>query len=422
MLLIGTIFFGDKSRASVHWKFLPLLRYFGSIGQYSLGSACLPHLYRALCKASRYDCKEIDGPLTFLLVWAWIRLSYLAPVPRESRNFMLANRYLTLAHFRKAFDDLQEGQFVWVTYAVDRVDLDIIPVDIYMHSVVWSATVSLVSFECIEWHATDWYRRQFGFVQVVPHQERDLDKAHSEVRTKNDEGDQVMDDVVQENEKNEEQLPHSPPPPPPQEQPQSSSQYVFLGHEAPEPHFFGCFGRVGFCDSSRSDGGRGFLNSQNPYRVSMSLIEKNAKTLEQKIDECLVDEPDDKDFEEDEDEDMDEDEEPCNDASNDGDDVGEPRTPYETGKGYNLRVDPPRRSANRFTPSVFKKVAKKCKNFVKDLTDDIYYGYVPQPHIAYIAVEDATFASPSRSGSTSSWGLPLVTHLRYRFGTNRDPL
>ncbi|XP_072090551.1 serine/threonine-protein phosphatase 7 long form homolog [Arachis hypogaea] len=98
---------------------------------------------------------------------------------RGDRRF----RYLTLAHFRKAFDDLQEGQFVWVTYAVDRVDLDIIPVDIYMHSVVWSVTVSLVSFECIEWHATDWYRRQFGFVQVVPHQERDLDKAHSEVRT-----------------------------------------------------------------------------------------------------------------------------------------------------------------------------------------------------------------------------------------------
>ncbi|QHN97887.1 uncharacterized protein DS421_18g631220 [Arachis hypogaea] len=124
---------------------------------------------RTLCRSSRYDCKEIDGPLTLLLGWAWIRLPYLAPLPREPRSFPLANRYLTLAHFRKTLDDLQEGQFVWVAYAVDCVDQDIIPPDIYMHSVCWSATVPLVSFECIEWHATDRYRRQFGFVQGVPH-------------------------------------------------------------------------------------------------------------------------------------------------------------------------------------------------------------------------------------------------------------
>ncbi|XP_020961315.1 protein MAIN-LIKE 2-like [Arachis ipaensis] len=38
-----------------------------SIGQYSLGSACLAHLYRSLCRASRFDCKKIDGPLELLL-------------------------------------------------------------------------------------------------------------------------------------------------------------------------------------------------------------------------------------------------------------------------------------------------------------------------------------------------------------------
>ncbi|RYQ89730.1 hypothetical protein Ahy_B09g096226 isoform D [Arachis hypogaea] len=170
MLLIGTILFGDKSGAGVHWKFLPLLRDFVSIGQYSWGAACLAYLYRALCRASRYNCKEIDGPLTLLLYWAWIRLPYLSPLPREPRSFSLANRwrnwergdrryrYLKLAHFRKAFDELQEGQFVWVAYAVDRVDPNIIPPEIYMQSVVWSATVPLVSFECIEWHATDRFR------------------------------------------------------------------------------------------------------------------------------------------------------------------------------------------------------------------------------------------------------------------------
>ncbi|RYR15808.1 hypothetical protein Ahy_B04g072754 [Arachis hypogaea] len=143
------------------------------IRQYSWGSTCLAHLYRALCRASRFDCKEIDGPLTLLLGWAWIRLPYLAPAPREPRSFSLANR--------KALDDLQEGQFVWVAYAVNRIDPDIIPSDIYMHSVVWSATVPL-----------------------------------------------VMDDDNQEHEPQSPLPPPPPPPPPPlpQEQSQSSSQYV----------------------------------------------------------------------------------------------------------------------------------------------------------------------------------------------------
>ncbi|RYR28499.1 hypothetical protein Ahy_B01g052642 [Arachis hypogaea] len=94
MLLIGTILFGDKSGAGVHWKFLPLLRDFVNIGQYSWGSACLSHLYRALCRASRYNCREIDGPLTLLLGWVWIRLSYLSPLPREPRSFPLANKFI----------------------------------------------------------------------------------------------------------------------------------------------------------------------------------------------------------------------------------------------------------------------------------------------------------------------------------------
>ncbi|RYQ80648.1 hypothetical protein Ahy_Scaffold1g106920 isoform B [Arachis hypogaea] len=145
ILLLDTILLGDKSGSSVHWKFLPLLRDFGSIAQFSWGSACLAHLYRALCRASRFD-------YPILLI-------------------------------NKAILGGATGSFVWVAYSVDRVDPDIIPADIYMHSVVWSATVPLVSFECIEWHATDRCRRQFGFVQGVPHQERNLDKAHGEVLT-----------------------------------------------------------------------------------------------------------------------------------------------------------------------------------------------------------------------------------------------
>ncbi|XP_057746884.1 serine/threonine-protein phosphatase 7 long form homolog [Arachis stenosperma] len=250
MLLIGTILFGDKSGAGVHWKFLPLLRDFVNIGQYSWGSACLAHLYKALCRASRYNCKEIDGPLTLLLSWAWIRLSYLSPLPREPRSFPLANRwrnwergdrryrYLKLAHFRKAFDELQEGQ---VAYAVDCVDPNIIPAEIYMQSVVWSATVPLVSFECIEWHATDrhpldsymnWYRSKFGdrlaLSNLVAEENdegnQDMDAGNKDM----DEGNQDADEGIHDmNEDNEEQEPHiSPPNPLPQEQPQSSTQYL----------------------------------------------------------------------------------------------------------------------------------------------------------------------------------------------------
>ncbi|RYR13235.1 hypothetical protein Ahy_B04g070341 isoform F [Arachis hypogaea] len=417
--------------------------------KYSWGSACLAHLYRALCRASRYNCKEIDGPLTLLLVWAWFRLPYLSPVPREPRSFPLANRYLKLDHFRKAFDELQEGQFVWVAYAVDCVDPNIIPAEIYMQSVVWSATVSLVSFECIEWHATDRVRRQFGFIQGIPDPEQNLDKAHGEVltgpknlnwatapthskwvmhwtnryhyvlselpmpsrhhldsyinwyRTKygnrlalsnlvgedNDEGNQDMDagndDMDGGNqdtdegsqdmdEDNDDQAPHiSLPNPIQEEQPQPSAQYLPQTQFTPSfpmqqqywgmSHFEagegGSFSQLlgfmaadtaqsqhshqpefmpgrysldarypghtssvasgGFVsvDSSRSEGGRGVLNSQNPSRLNMGLIEEDPNTLEGKTDAYLVDDPDDEgDDEEDDIEEFDEDEESRNDG------------------------------------------------------------------------------------------------------------
>ncbi|XLU61667.1 hypothetical protein S245_020876, partial [Arachis hypogaea] len=41
--------------------------------------------------ATRVECKEIDGPLTLLLTWAWIRLPFLAPIPGNPRLFSIAN-------------------------------------------------------------------------------------------------------------------------------------------------------------------------------------------------------------------------------------------------------------------------------------------------------------------------------------------
>ncbi|QHO45585.1 uncharacterized protein DS421_6g180220 [Arachis hypogaea] len=127
MLLFGTVMFGDKVTSVVHWKFLPLLRNFRQIIQFSWGSACLAHLYRSLCRATRVGSKEMDGPLILLLTWAWIRLPFLGPIPGNPRVFPIANRwrswdrenyayrYHSLAHYRRLLDDLQEGHMALET-------------------------------------------------------------------------------------------------------------------------------------------------------------------------------------------------------------------------------------------------------------------------------------------------------------------
>ncbi|RYR33597.1 hypothetical protein Ahy_A10g048204 [Arachis hypogaea] len=74
-------------------------------------------------------------------------------------------------------------QFVWQAYGIGNIDPDVIPLDIRHNSVIWSTTVPLISFECIERHASDRVRRQFGLRQCVPNQERDLGASHSEVLT-----------------------------------------------------------------------------------------------------------------------------------------------------------------------------------------------------------------------------------------------
>ncbi|RYR22176.1 hypothetical protein Ahy_B03g067458 isoform A [Arachis hypogaea] len=66
MLLFGTTLFGGKSGAIIR--------------EFSWGLTCLAHLYRALGRVSHFDCKKIDGPLTLLLTWVWIRLPFFAPI------------------------------------------------------------------------------------------------------------------------------------------------------------------------------------------------------------------------------------------------------------------------------------------------------------------------------------------------------
>ncbi|XP_072071951.1 serine/threonine-protein phosphatase 7 long form homolog [Arachis hypogaea] len=141
------------------------------------------------------DDIHIQIPLTLLLTWAWIRLPFLALIPGNPRLFPIANRwrnwdrenyayrYHSLAHYRRLLDDLQEGHFVWQAYGFEHIEPDVIPLDIRHHSVIWSATVPLISFKCVEWHASDIFRRQFGLIQGVPNQERDLGASHGKVLT-----------------------------------------------------------------------------------------------------------------------------------------------------------------------------------------------------------------------------------------------
>ncbi|QHO04196.1 uncharacterized protein DS421_13g438460 [Arachis hypogaea] len=181
--LLGSTLFTDKSTAYAHAKYLPLLRDFERIHTYSWGSACLAHLYRALCRASRYDTKEMDGPLNLLFVWAWERMPCLAPVPRQTlppaeipvamshseRTTAWSSK--TVETFRHDIDYMQE--FEWRPY-----DGLIVPDDLHPHLEVCDIVAPLLSFECVEWLPADRVMRQFGYVQPPPGIPRDIPVDH----------------------------------------------------------------------------------------------------------------------------------------------------------------------------------------------------------------------------------------------------
>ncbi|KAL4343189.1 hypothetical protein AHAS_Ahas11G0053500 [Arachis hypogaea] len=138
LLLFESILFADKFGLVVHWKFLPLLRNFSQIHEISWGSASLTPFVQSIS--------------------LWLL------VTRKKDD----HRWRNWEHF------------LWEAYGIDRIEPDAIPEDIRCHSHLWSAMVPFILFETLEWHATDGCRRQFGFVQSVPHQERSLDSQHGE--------------------------------------------------------------------------------------------------------------------------------------------------------------------------------------------------------------------------------------------------
>ncbi|RYR73298.1 hypothetical protein Ahy_A02g007650 [Arachis hypogaea] len=180
-VLSRSTLFTDKSTAYAHAKYLPLLRGFERIHTYSWGSACLAHLYRALCRASRYNTKEMDGPLNLLFVWAWERMPCIAPVPRHilpPAEIPVAMRWShserstawlekTVETFRHDIDYMQE--FEWRPY-----EGMIVPGELHGHLDVCDIVAPLLSFECIEWHPANRVMRQFGFAQPPAQIPRDI--------------------------------------------------------------------------------------------------------------------------------------------------------------------------------------------------------------------------------------------------------
>ncbi|QHN92275.1 uncharacterized protein DS421_17g582280 [Arachis hypogaea] len=163
-----------KRRQHLTNAYLPLLRDFSHIHKFSWGSACLAHMYRSLCRASRYDCKDIDSPMPLLLVWAWLRLPSIGPLPMDT-SFPLARR--------RRLDDLSPDGFVWDAYSPNRITPHLIPFEINDGADLWSATVPLICFETVEWHPTDRVRRQFGFHQDPLVEHMKLGASHNIVLT-----------------------------------------------------------------------------------------------------------------------------------------------------------------------------------------------------------------------------------------------
>ena len=68
-------------------------------------------------------------------------------------------------------------QFWWQPYAITT---GYIPQDVKGWQAQWSATVSLVCFEIVEWHASDHVMRQFGIQQSIVAKPMRLKDSHNQ--------------------------------------------------------------------------------------------------------------------------------------------------------------------------------------------------------------------------------------------------
>ncbi|RYQ84767.1 hypothetical protein Ahy_B10g104244 [Arachis hypogaea] len=350
-----------KSGAAVHWKFLPLLRNCGGIIQFSWGSACLAHLYRSLCRATRVDCKEMDGPLTLLFVWQAYGIRNIDPdvisldirhnssVPNQEQDLGASHGEVLTGPKNQDWVDTHS---LWVMQWTNResrrssttittttgtgtgTDTDTHPSDYYsasvpVHQQYWGSP----QFEYGEQPS---FSQLLGFMASGSH--------HSHL------GNYV--DIPTDHQAHSGGIT-------PARRSLDLRPWVRTSSDNS--------GARMSIDSSRSaEATGGIIQSENPRRIPMTLIHESNRAVYDETDNYLVDHPDDEDEDEDEDEGEDEDED--DDDAVDEDPASSAGTATsEKGKGYNLRADPPRRSANRYTPSAFNRIAKKCRKLYKDM-------------------------------------------------------
>ncbi|KAI8019140.1 hypothetical protein LOK49_LG04G02946, partial [Camellia lanceoleosa] len=175
--LIGGVLVPDKSQNIVKMMFLPLLRDFDRISEYSWGGATLACLYRMLCRATKADTKEIAGPLVLFQI-EQDRPSQKSNIATGERAIGEGDQLLPPGPrvistnvgviFRDQFDRMVEGEFIWEPYGTEDDIMTSFPSYCTVARDIWMARVPLICFDIIDWHLPDRVLRQFGRVQSVP--------------------------------------------------------------------------------------------------------------------------------------------------------------------------------------------------------------------------------------------------------------
>ncbi|KAL7189434.1 hypothetical protein ACSBR1_039139 [Camellia fascicularis] len=180
MWLIEGVLVPDKSQNIVKMMFLPLLKDFDRIHEFSWGGAILACLYRMLCRMTKPDTKEMAGPLVLLQVWVWERLSRIAPSRKSNiadgeRAIGEAEQQLPPGprafRWRAPFShEVISTNFIREPYGTEDEIMTGFPLYCTISRDIWMARVPLICFDIIEWHLLDRALRQFGRVQGVPDQ------------------------------------------------------------------------------------------------------------------------------------------------------------------------------------------------------------------------------------------------------------
>ncbi|KAD5803421.1 hypothetical protein E3N88_14781 [Mikania micrantha] len=122
-------------------------------GGLSWGSAVLAMLYRNLCKATSSSAKNIGGPLYILQLWAWSRITTIAP------------RILHPFDNRRPYGAMYGLKFKWRPY--EEV-ISFIPEICISGSHSWQSECYLIYWDVVEFYTPQRVMRQFGMVQNIP--------------------------------------------------------------------------------------------------------------------------------------------------------------------------------------------------------------------------------------------------------------